>query len=114
MKTTTILFLALLLLNFAAYATNPAVEVEEKNETQKIEFNEILEEALDVDENLFVAQINEKSKIIIIDENFNKIREESVDGIENVNNQSMLVPTIYRSQFITKVHNVSYYMLEKK
>jgi len=114
MKTTTNLTLALLLLNFAVYATKPAVEVEEKNETQKIEINEILEKALDVDENQYVAQIKEKSKIIIIDENFNKIREEFVDSTENLNNQSMLVPTIYRSQFITKVHNVSYYMLEKK
>lgn len=114
MKTTTILSLTILILNFTTYATNPALEVEEKNETQKIEFNEILEKALDVDDNLFVTQIKEKCKIIIIDENFNTIREESVSGIENVNNQSILVPTIYRSQFITTVHNVSYYMLEKK
>ena len=56
----------------------------------------------------------EKFKIIIMDSEFNKIRVESVEKIEDIYNQSTLVPIIYRSEFVTKIHNVSYYILQKE
>lgn len=113
MKTITLLSLGLLI-NFSLYSYNPVPDTNEKSEIQQIEFNRILDDVLDVDESRFVAQLEKRHKIVIIDENFNKIREESVDKAENLTKQSMLVPIIYRSQFITKLQNVSYYMLEKK
>ena len=113
MKTTTILTI-ILLLNFSIYASVPNLDVNGKNSSQEAEFVEILNEVLDVQENKFISEIKPKNRIIIIDESFNTIREESIDDVENISNQSMLVPTIYRSQFIATVHNVSYYMLEKK
>ena len=113
MKTITLLSLGLLI-SFSLYSYNPVPGTNDKSEIQQIEFNEILDDVLDIDENRFVAQLEKQNKIVIIDNDFNKIREESVDKVENLTRQSMLVPIIYRSQFITKLHNVSYYMLEEK
>ena len=112
MKTIPLLFF-LLLFCFTLHAYNPKLEAKAQLSIQQTEMNEILEEVLDVDENQFVNQVKARNKIIIIDEDFNTIREESIDNEENLNNQSMLVPIIYRSEFIGKVYNVSYYMLEK-
>jgi len=95
------------------YGSTPASESNELNTTIESQYDEILDEVLDVKENQFIGELAEKNKVIIIDEFFNKIREESIDDVENISSQSILVPTIYRSQFIAKVHNVSYYMLKK-
>lgn len=111
---TTILFLLGLSLTFSTNAYNLKSNIKVNHEIHNAELNEVLNEVLDVNENKFAAELQRKNKIVIIDGDFNKIREESVDKLDNLNNQSMLVPFIYRSQFITKVHNVSYYMLEKK
>lgn len=77
------------------------------------EMSSILDEVLDIPEYNFVSQLEKINKVIIMDKDFNKIREAFLDKDQNTNNQSMLQPFINRSQFITKVHNVSYYVLEK-
>jgi hypothetical protein len=82
-------------------------------EFHKTESSTVLREVLNEDMHLLIKNITPKNKVIILDANFNKIREENVDNIENLNNQSMLVPIIYRSQFITQIYNVSYYMIQK-
>lgn len=102
------------LLSYSINAINPLAKTYEKNETTELEINDILNEIMDVNENQLLSQLHKKNKIIILDEVFNKIREEYIDDIENINSRSILVPIIYRSEFIIKVHNVSYYMLEKK
>lgn len=110
----TLLLLLVLSLTFSTNAYNLKSNIKVNHEIYNAELNEVLNEVLDVDENKFAAELQRRNKIVIIDGDFNKIREETVDKLENLNNQSMLVPFIYRSQFITKVHNVSYYMLEKQ
>ncbi len=109
-----ILLTASLILSVSVYASNSNAEVKDSQVLPQTEINDILNKVLDVDEYKFVSQLQKQSKIIIMDENFNKIREDYLDKEENLNNQSMIQPFIYRSQFIAKVHNVSYYMLEKK
>ena len=78
-----------------------------------MEFSAAFEELFENKAKLNNANIVEKSKIIIMVSDFRKIREESIEKTEDICDQSTLVPIIYRSQFITKVHNVSYYMLQK-
>ena len=51
-------------------------------------------------------------QIIIMNEDFRKVREEEIDSMEEINAQSTLVPVIYRSELIASIDNVSYYMLK--
>jgi len=102
------------LLSNSINTINPHDKTYEKNEATELEINDILNEIMDVNENRLVSQLREKNKIIILDADFNKIREEYIDDIEKINSRSILVPVIYRSEFIIRVHNVSYYLLEKK
>jgi len=112
MKGLTILSL-FVLSNLTIYANTPKPDANEISSAEESLYSDILDEVLDVKEKQFSSQLAEKNKVIIIDEFFNKIREELIDDIDNISSQSVLVPTIYRSQFITKVHNVSYFMLKK-
>ena len=113
MKTSTILVFVCLF-SFSSFANNPEIEIKEIVTAPELEFSAAFEELFENKAKLNNANIVEKSKIIIMDSDFRKIREESIEKTEDICDQSTLVPIIYRSQFITKVHNVSYYMLQKK
>ena len=93
---------------------NPEIELKEIVTAPELDFSTAFEELFENKARVNNASIVEKRKIIIIDSDFKKIREESIEKTEDIFDQSTLVPIIYRSQFITKVHNVSYYMLQKK
>ncbi len=110
MKSST-LFLLACLISFSVFANNPALVKSEKNTAQELEYNNVLENLLISHTEILNPFVNEKCKVIILDDKFNTIREETIDKIEDICNQSMLTPTIYRSEFILKISNVSYYML---
>ena len=112
MKSMKLLFLFVLTYS-SIHAINPNLESSAVQKLQQNEVKNILDEALDIKENQIVKHMKADDKIIILDQDFNKIREENVASAEKLSNQSMLVPIIYRSEFITKVYNVSYYMLKK-
>ena len=84
MKTTALLTLTLLL-NISTFAYNPKTEIFETQDVQQIEMKEILNKVLDVDENSFISQLEKKNRVIIIDKNFNKIGEETVNSLEDIN-----------------------------
>ena len=113
MKTTAILVFVCLL-SYSSFANNPEIELKEIVTAPELDFSTAFEELFENKARLNNASIVEERKIIIIDSDFKKIREESIEKTEDIFDQSTLVPIIYRSQFITKVHNVSYYMLQKK
>ena len=113
MKASAILYFVCLL-SFSSFANNPEIEIKEVVTATELEIDIALEELFENKAKVNNTSIVEKTKIIIIDSDFKKIREESIDKTEDICNQSTLVPIIYRSQFIAKVQNVSYYMLQKK
>ncbi len=106
---------ALLLLvcffSISVFANNPEIEKKGESIVQELEYKIILENLLDSNTKTLNPFINEKCKVIIIDDKFNKIREEALEKLEDICSQSTLTPTIYRSEFIIKIHNISYYML---
>ena len=106
--------LLILLISFPTFASNPTLEIKAEKESIQKETKALFEEVFKDEISKVAASISNKERVIIIDENFNTVREESVDNIEKLSNQSILVPTIYRSQFISKIYNVSYYMLKKR
>ena len=112
MKTSAILAFVCLL-SFSSLANNSEIELKEIVPSPELEFSTAFEELFENKAKVNNASIIEKRKIIIMDSDFKKIREESIEKTEDIFNHSTLVPIIYRSQFITKVHNVSYYMLQK-
>jgi len=112
-----IVFLFATIFSFSASATNPALETTETSETQitlETEFSNVLGELFETKSKINLSENIKNCTIIIIDSNFNKIRQESVEKIDELCSKSTLVPIIYRSQFIAKVDNVSYFMLDKK
>lgn len=98
----------------SVFATNSVFEKKEKPATQELSISSIIEEIFDNKTEISNTFPNKKLKIIIMDNDFKKIKEESFEKIEDIYNQSTLVPIIYQSEFITKIHNVSYYILQKK
>ncbi len=64
-------------------------------------------------EEISVTSLNQKIKVIILNDEFRKIRVEYVDNFEDIYNQSTLLPLINRSEFISTIYNVSYFMLRK-
>jgi hypothetical protein len=54
-----------------------------------------------------------KTKIIIFNQDFRKVREEAIDSMKEINVESTLAPVIYRSDLIASIDNVSYYLLNQ-
>ena len=107
------------LLSITTFASNPELETVEPTEiketaatAQELEFQRVIQNILK-EESPFCNDTTPKCKIIILDNNFRTIRAESLEKMEDVCNQSTLVPIIYRSVFITKINQVSYFMLQK-
>ncbi|MCK5701294.1 MAG: hypothetical protein KAI29_09080 [Cyclobacteriaceae bacterium] len=99
--------------SFSVSANNPTLESTEKKTALELEISSIIEEILNKNTETNNALIDEQCKIIIINSEFKKIKEESIEKIDDICTQSTLVPIIYRSEFIMKIYNVSYYMLQK-
>lgn len=97
----------------SVFANNPASEPKEKNTTQELDISSILEEIFDNKTEISNTVHDNKIKIIIMDSDFKKIREESMDKIEDIYNLPTLVPIFYQSEFIIKIDNVSYYILQE-
>lgn len=93
------------------FANNPAFEKKEKKTTLELEISKLVKELFDTNLEFPESSPNEKFKIVIMDSEFNILREESIEKIDNLYNQSILVPLIYRSELITKINGVSYYIL---
>ena len=111
---TLVLVLCIALFSINSFASNSGVEPQENLSVQETEFHNVLNNVLNKELALAINRISEKCKVIIIDCNFKTIREENLEKIEDICNQSTLVPIIYRSEFITKINHVSYFMLQKK
>ena len=110
MKTTCITLLCLLFFTtIEANATNPVeLEVQEKS---SIELGELINDIFK-DKTGLVKTENPELKIIILNNDFRKVREDNINSMDEINAQSTLVPVIYRSEFIAQIYNVSYYILK--
>lgn len=111
---THILISAFILFSISSFASNTKTESQKNWILQESEMNEILNHVLDLNEKQVVSQIEITNKIIIMDSNFDKVREVNLNEDGEQNNQNTLRPLINRSHFIAEIHNVSFYMLEKK
>ena len=110
MKISSLTFITLFI-SLTAFATNPEIESSESAEVIKVEVNNLVLDLFNEKPDLQKEE-NKKIKIIIMNENFRKVREEVIDNMKEINSQSTLVPVIYRSELITSIDNVSYYMLK--
>jgi len=106
--------IALFLSFFSLYATASRSNNEKAEyfETKNIEIENVIDELFEK-ENLIVEEEKPELKVVILNSDFRKVRVGRVESIEKINSESTLTPVIYRSEFITKIHNVSYYMLKE-
>jgi hypothetical protein len=112
------LFLTIFLLSLTVSAYNPETNSQVTNAPKMLaerapEIQQNFESVFDDEVFLFTSE-SKKTKVIIMDQNLNIIREECVDEMQNLCNQSTLVPIIYRSEFVAKVNKVSYFILTGK
>ncbi len=114
---TLVSLLCICLISITAYATNPTIEPEESKEiqatAQELEIQSVIQNILNDEKAPSFNITTPKCKVIIIDKNFKTIREECVEKMEDLCDHSTLVPIIYRSVFIARIHHVSYFMLQK-
>ncbi len=105
--------IALFLSLFTLYATANGSNNEkaENLETKNIEIENVIDELFEK-EKLIVEEEEPELKVVILNRDFRKVRVGRVESIQKINSESTLTPVIYRSEFITKIHNVSYYMLK--
>ena len=80
MKTTAILVFVCLL-SYSSFANNPEIELKEIVTAPELDFSTAFEELFENKARLNNASIVEERKIIIIDSDFKKIREESIENI---------------------------------
>ena len=111
---THIIISAFVLFSFSSFASNTKPAAFEKSVLVESEMNDILEHVLDVNEKQLISQLEKKNKIIIVDSNFNKIVEGSLNESGKLVGQNSIKSLINRSNFIVEIHNVSFYLLEKK
>jgi hypothetical protein len=108
-----------LIFSFPAFCTNPILsssvdaEVEDATETIAAEVETLFGLVFDEIEQISLKSISEKMQVVILNEEFRKVRVDEVDKFEDIYSQSMLLPLIYRSEFISTIYNVSYFMLRK-
>lgn len=118
MKTPHLIVIALMF-SIPAFCTNPVLnnsaqaETEEIAETISEEIKKVINNVFDGKEEKLFYNLNEKIKVIIINDSFQKVRVDYVDKIEDIYTQSTLLPVINRSEFISRIDNVSYFMLRK-
>ena len=105
------LILPLIFFCTSLFANNPALDKNEKKTTHKFEISNLIEEIFDKNVETFESKPNSTFKIVIMDKNYNKIREESFEKMDHIYKQSILIPLIYRSDLITKINNVFYYVI---
>ena len=72
------LLTASLMLYLPVFASNPNAEIQDMQVLPQIELKDILNNVLDVDENKFVSQLKNQSKVIIMDNSLNKITSKKV------------------------------------
>jgi len=106
-----VLTLFLIFFSTSLFANNPALDKNEKKTTQELEISNLIEELFDKNVETFEPKPKSKFRIVIMDNQFNKIREESFEKMDNIYKQSILIPLIYRSDLITNINGVSYYIL---
>ncbi len=110
MKTTCVALLLLLIFSTVeANTTNP--EGLEAQDPARIELGELINDIFE-DKTGLVKKENPELKIIILNNDFRKVREDNISSMDEINAQSTLVPVIYRSEFVAEIYNVSYYILK--
>ena len=118
MKTLNLIVVALFL-SLPALCTNPLLsnssneEMAETLEAVATEVESRFRIVADEPEELSIKSLSEKIKVIILNDEFRKVRVDYVDKLEDIYNQSTLLPLINRSEFISTIYNVSYFMLRK-
>jgi hypothetical protein len=117
MKKSAILF-SLCLMSLSVFAYNPSIDSplpksSQIANAQEMEVQQVIDDWTS-EKNMVISSIPEKCKIVILDSNFKTVREECVGKMQNICDHSTLVPIIYRSEFIVKIGQVSYFMLSKK
>ena len=110
MKTICIAFLCLMIaLTVEANTANPE-EMEVQNQSN-IEVGEMIDDMFKIETGLVQNETTE-IKIVILNSDFRKVREDNIKSMDEINKQSTLVPVIYWSEFVTKIYSVSYYILK--
>lgn len=111
MKTVCVL-ISVFLLSITSNANNPKIEQSEIHVKQNMELKNLITNLFDNQSGL-VQEKNQKVKIVIMNSDYRKVRVDEVESMKEINLESTLLPVIYRSVFVTKIHNVAYYMLKE-
>jgi hypothetical protein len=90
-----------------------AGEMEKKDTTSASQRQELIAGLAEKIQAPMAQVFNTKRQVRIIDEKGNTIREGCMDETEGFCPTSTLVPIIYRSVYLTDIHGISYYMLNK-
>jgi len=110
MKAIFVLFVCIFF-SFSSFANNSNSELAKVLEPQQKELKNLIISLFANQTDLAIEE-DKKLKIIIMNSDFRKVRVGEVENLRDLNAESTLVPVIYRSEFVTKIHNVSYYILK--
>ena len=105
------LFLFFVFSSFSIFANNTALARNEKKIVLELEYEDIMEDRFNENIETSESLPSSKIKIVIMDKYFNKIREESIDTMDELYQKSILIPLIYRSELVTEIHQEKYYIL---
>ena len=103
-----VIFLLFIFSTFSLFATKPSLEKTEKKTALPLEYSDIMEDQFN--ENIETSE--SKIKIVIMDDHFNKIREESIDTMDDLYSKSILIPLIYRSELVAEINSEKFYILQ--
>jgi len=112
MKTTCTALLCLLL-SVSVYANTNSPEELKSQDQSTIELGKLIDSFFEDKTGLVQdRQEHPEMKIIIMNSDFRKVREDKIRDLEEINNESTLVPVIYRAEFVANIYNVLYYVLK--
>jgi len=108
------LFVALIFstLPLLSNANESNAENAENLESENIELENLMNDLFEEKTPLIESE-NQQLKVVILNSDYRKVRVGRVDNMDNINSESTLLPVIYRSVFLTKIHDTSYYMLKE-
>jgi hypothetical protein len=108
------LFVALIFstLPLLSNANESNAENAENLGTENIELENLMNDLFEEKTPLIESE-NQQLKVVILNSDYRKVRVGRVENMDNINSESTLLPVIYRSVFLTKIHDTSYYMLKE-
>ena len=92
---------------------NEASESVEKSETSASEIHSGMEQIIETFSEKVIDFSGKKIKVIILNEQFRKVRVEVIEKMDDISLNSTLYPIFHKADLITKIDNVAYYLLRK-